>query len=356
MKTKIKITGLLIVTMLATSISAQTPNCLIKKTYPASPGITLRILNKYGDINFIANNSDSISVCASITIEQDNKELERKNMTFISVSIKKLNDTVSVITNFDKRFFSEEYRKGRKSFSVDIVIKAPSFINTDIANEFGNITAEELSGKLSIRLSYGVVSLSKITRGNNNPINKISIDNGKANIEAVNWMSATIRNCTSVDIGKAQALLIQSDFSKIRIGSVNSIVADSKSDIFTIDDLNNIISESHYTALKIRKFSGKMLSRVNYGSLAIAEIQNDFSNIDITSVNAPIAISAGNAASFRADIVAAGTTVDLDTKNHPGIIRKESNNSISCTGIYGDNPKTESVLRIRSESGKVTIK
>jgi len=356
MKSTIKITGLLIVTMFVTSLTAQTPNCIIKKAYTVSPGITLHLLNKYGDVNFIAVNSDSISVCASITIEQDNNELKRKNMSFITVNIQKQNDTVSVTTNFDKRFFSEEYRKERKNFSVDILIKAPGYINADIANEFGNITADEISGKLSIRLSYGVASLSKLTRGNQYPINSVSIDNGKANIEDVNWLSATIRNCTSVDIGKAQALLIQSDFSKIRIGSANSIVADSKSDIYTINNLKNIISESHYTTIRIGMLNLKMLSRVNFGSLSIGALKEDFKNIDITAVNAPVSISAGNAGSFRSDIVATGATVDFGAKNQSGIIRKEDKNSISFTGIYGDKPQTESVIRIRSESGKVTIK
>ncbi len=342
--------------MFTTALSAQTADCFIKKTFYASPGTTLHVLNKYGDVNLIANNSDSISICASITIEQENKELKRINMTFITPDIQKLNDTVSVITNFDKRFFAETYRKGRKSFSVDILIKAPRYINAEITNEFGNITAEEFSGKFRIRLSYGVVSLSKLTRGNNNPINSINIDNCRANLGDVNWISATIRNCTSVDIGKAQALLIQSDFSKIRIGSVNSIVADSKSDIYTIDYLKNIISDSRYTSLKIGNFNGKMLSRVNYGSVTINAIQKDFSNIDITSVNAPVEFAAGNGVSFRSDIIATGAEVELAKKYQSGIIRKESNNSISCTGIYGDNQQTESVLRIRSESGKVTIR
>jgi hypothetical protein len=356
MKSIIKLTGLLIITIFTSSLSAQTADCSIKKSFPAPQGTNLRIFNKYGDIKFISNNSDSVAVCASISIEQENKELELKNMKFITVTIQKLNDTVTVTTNFDKSFFAETYRKDRKSFSVDILIKAPRFINADITNEFGNITAEEFSGKIKVRLSYGVVSLLKLTRGNNNPLNSINIDNGKVNIADVNWLSATIHNCTSVDIGKVQALLIESEFSKIRIGSVSSVVADSKSDIYTIDDLKNIMSESLYTSLKIDRFYGKMLSRLNYGSLSIASIQKDFGNIDIKSANASLEISTGNAVSFRPDIVSTGTTVSLGTKYQPGIIRKEGKNSVSFTGIYGDNPKTESVIRIRSESGKVTIR
>ncbi|MBK7710375.1 MAG: hypothetical protein IPJ37_05075 [Bacteroidales bacterium] len=210
---------------------------LYKKVYAAGPGSTLSISNKYGDVSYIVNNDDSISVCATVTIMQDNRELARKSLSLITVRIDKILDTVSVSTNFDRKFFSDTYRKGRKSFSVDILVKAPSSVNADVTNEFGNISFEELTGKINVRLSYGLLSAARLTRGNSSPINSITVDNGKVNINSVNWLSANIRNCSSVEIAKAQAVLIKSDFSKISIGEVNSMVADSKSDIYTIGNV-----------------------------------------------------------------------------------------------------------------------
>jgi hypothetical protein len=358
MKKIIKISGLLLVTMFVSSLSAQSqdPDCFIKKTYPAKPGTTLRISCKYGDVNFSANKSDSISVCTTVTIEQADRELARKSFSLVSVKIDKLNDTVSVATSFDKKFFSETLRQGRKNFSVDILVKAPAFINIDIINEFGNVTAEEVSGKFNVRLSYGIISATNLTRGNITPINSINVDNGKVNIDALNWISANISNCSSVEIGKAQALLIKSDFSKIRIRAVSSMVADSKSDIYSIDSLKNIISESLYSTININKFNGKMLSKVRYGSLKIAELQKDFSNIDITSVNAPINIETGNAVSFRSDIVVSNAPTLFLVKGQDRIFKNEHKNSVSYTGIAGENLKTESIIKINSTSGKVTIK
>ena len=356
MKIRNIISCLLSVTLFSTSMSAQDQNCYIKKTYPVRSGATLRISNKYGDLNFIPNKSDSIFICATIMIEQVDKELARKNIGLVTVNIDKIEDTVYVSTGFDRKFFSEIYRKGRKSFSVDILIKAPSLLNLDIINEFGNVTADEVSGIFNANISYGVLSVTKLTRGNCSPINSINVDNGKIFIEALNWMSANIRNCPSVEIGKAQALLIKSDFSKIGIKNVSSIIVDSKSDIYTISLLRNIVSESKYTSLKIKKLDGKLLSKVTYGSLEIGELQKDLKYIDITSAGAPVSIEKGNEVSFRSNIVVTNAPASFEINGQPGIIKNESNNSIIFTGIYGKDKQTESFVKIHATSGKVNIK
>jgi hypothetical protein len=263
---------------------------------------------------------------------------------------------VYVSTIFDKKFFSETFRQGRKSFSVDILINAPSFINLDITNEFGNVTVEELSGRFNVRLSYGAISASKLTRGNLSPISSINVDNGKINLDAISWMSAIIRNCSSVEIGKAQALMIKSDFSKVRIRAVNSMVADSKSDIYEIDSLKNIISESLYTSINIEKLNGKVFSKVTYGSVKIAELQRDFNSIDITSINAPISIETGNNVSFRSDISVTSAPAEIMVKNQSGIFKNESGKTVTYTGIAGEHQKTESSIKIKSISGKVIVK
>ena len=356
MKTRVRTTGLLLAMILGTTLSAQNQDCYIKKSYPSRPGTTLRISSKYGNVNFIAAKSDSISICATVTIEHDNSELVRKSLNLISVKIDKVNDTVSVLTIIDKKFFSETYRLGRKSFSVDMMIRAPSYINIDIINEFGNVTADDISGRFNVRLSYGLLSATKISRGYISPVNSVNVDNGKIFLDGINWMSATIRNCSSAEIGKAQALMIKSDFSKIRIKSVNSMIADSKSDIYRIDTLKNLVSESIYTSINILKFSGKMLSNVTYGSINIDELLNDFSDIDITSVNAPISIAPEKGVSFRTDIVVTNAALDFPLKDEPGIVKNDSNNSTSCNGIYGNNKMTESLIKIRSTAGKVTLR
>ena len=105
-------------------------------------------------------------------------------------------------------------------------------MDISIIDEFGNIAVEELTGTLNVRLSQGVLSAKRLTKGNVKPISTIYVDHGKVNIDELNWMTLTLLNCSSVNIEKAEALMITSSISKIRLGDISSLVINSKSDEF----------------------------------------------------------------------------------------------------------------------------
>lgn len=159
MKLYKRMSGLLILVSITATLSAQNNNCYIKKTFPVKKGTSLRLSNKFGDVNVIKVKDDSLFVCATITIVQDNKNLVQKSMKQITISMDKIKDTISVSSFYDKKFFSEEYREDRQSFSVDYFVKLPDYMDLIIANEFGNVSLEELSGTLKVRLSHGILSV-----------------------------------------------------------------------------------------------------------------------------------------------------------------------------------------------------
>jgi hypothetical protein len=90
------ITGSLLAILLVTPLSAQSYDCYFKRSFSSNEGTLITLANKYGDINLITSKDDSISVCATISIEQDNIQLVQKSMKLISINISRLKDTVSV--------------------------------------------------------------------------------------------------------------------------------------------------------------------------------------------------------------------------------------------------------------------
>jgi hypothetical protein len=355
MKVYVKISVYLILILLTSDLSAADNNCNIRKTFPVKRGAALRLTNKYGDVNIITGKDDSLSVCATISIAQNDDALAQKNIKLITVRIEKIHDTVYISTIYDKKFFSEAYRQDRKSFSVDYIIKMPSYMDIGITNEFGNVLVDELSGTLNVRLSQGNMSAKKLTKGNIKPINSISIDHGKAIIDELNWMTLSVINCPLVSIGKAQALLITSAISKITIGDISSLVSNSKSDSYSINSVNNIVSESIYSSYSIEKLNGQIRSKSTYGSLNISDINNEFSNIDIVSDQSRITLKAGQDVSFRADIALKGTFVEFPEEKFPGIIKSDSDKTTYILGKTGIDKETRSVIRIRATSGRIKV-
>ncbi len=350
-----KISGLIILILITLTLSAQNDGCNIRKTFPVKKGTTLMLSNKYGDVNIITGKDDSLTICGTITIEQDNKELVKKNIKLIKININKIKDAVYISTSYDNDFFSEESRKGRKRFSVDYFIKMPAYINIGISDEFGNISVDELSGSLNLKLSQGTLIVKKLTRGNLKPINSIYADHCKIEINDLNWMNLNLLACSSVYVEKGQAMTITSSISKITLGDISSLVCNSKSDNYNIKSINNILSESTYSEYEIGRLNGQLKAKAIYGIITISDLNKSFSSIDIVSGQAQIIVRTGADVSFKTDINAIDAQVSYPESKYPGIIKTENNYSTTLQGIAGADKETKSLITIRTTAGKLTI-
>lgn len=346
---------LLIALFITATLSANNNDCIVTKTYPVRKGMKLSLSNKYGNVNVINVKEDSLTVCATITIIQEDKNLVQKSLKLITISFKELKDTLYISTLYDKKFFSEDLRLGRKSFNVDYLVKTPAYLDLAVSGEFGNTSIEELSGTLNVRLSQGVLSAKKLTKGSAKPVNTISVDHGKVVLDEVNWTVLTVHNCTSVIIGKAQALMMTSAISKIKIGDINSLVSNSKSDTYTIQTIRNLISESAYSSFEIGKLNGQLKSTALYGSINISNIDKSFSNIDIVSDQSSVSVKPSEKISFRADFIATETSVEFSEMKYPGIIKSVRNNTTTLSGVTGPDNQTRAFIKIRATSGKLTF-
>ncbi len=346
----------MILVLISITASAQNNNCSLKKTFSVKPGSTLRISNKYGDVNCITGKNDSLLICATINILQDNYDLVQKSMKLVDIRFGKFKDTVVVSTSYDKKFFSETMRQGRKRFSVDYLIKMPAYMNLNITDEFGNISIDEISGTLKINLSQGNLSAKRITRGDAVPINSVKVDHGKIDIDELNWMNLTLLNCPSVNIEKARALGINSSISKIHLGDISSLVSYSKSDSYIINSINNIITESTYSEYEIKKLNTRLKAKATYGSINISELMKGFSNIDIVSSQSSIGIVTAEPVSFKADIITIDASVKFPQSKYPGIIKTDVNSSTTILGLAGTDKETRSVITIRATSGNLSIR
>jgi len=318
-------------------------------------GTLLNLTNKFGDISIITAKKDSVSICATISIEQNDSDLLNKNLKLIKINTLKIQDTIYVSTLYDKKFFSDDSRTDRKSFRVDYLIKIPDYIDLNIKNEFGNVSMDELSGTLNLRLSQGTLNVKRLTKGNNKHVNYIFADHSKITIEELNSMTLTVVNCPWVSIDKAQALVITSSISKINIGDINSLASYSKSDNYSIRSINNFKSESNYTTFEIGRLNSQLKSNSSFGSVNISDINKSFSLIDIVSGQSLISLKTGNDISFNSDIITTRAIVEYLSDKYPGIIRTDNNQSITLSGITGSDKGTKSQIKIRATGGKVII-
>jgi hypothetical protein len=351
-----KLSGLLLLGIIAGALSAQTSDQSIKKMFSAREGTCLRIVNKFGDINIFTVKQDSVSISTEITINQADKELLKRNYSLIRTDIRKYKDTIDVQTVFDEKFFSPSYRKGRTSFRVDYFINVPAKINLFIQNEFGDINLDEISGIVNVKHSNGDFNASNLSRGNITPVNSLRIDLGKITIDEINWISMTVKNCQSVKIGKAKALLLNSEFSKVKIGEISSLVCDSKSDNYEISAIKNLVSRCRYTTFDIGQLSGQLNSNAAFGSISVINLQESFTTVDLTCDHTLIELIIKKGASYKTDVKVTNTLLEFPFQENPLIHRSNDNNAVTLSGLAGKNNETKSIIKIRSSGGALKIK
>lgn len=356
MKTLRKIAGLWLICSLTSVLQAQSTDCTFRKTFQKKDGMYLNVTNKFGDISVLSSEEDSITICATVTIKQNNKELSEKSIGLIKIAVNKLADTISVKTGFDEKFFSAPYRNGRTGFSVDYVINLPENSNLTIINSFGDVILDEFSGIIDVKISNGDFSAEKLSRGNTKPVSSLSFEHGKAVIEEANWLSISAKSCQSVIVEKARALLLNTEFSKLTLDDISSIVCDSRSDVYEINSVRNFIGISTLSEFRIDNLSVQLQAKTDFGSMTLTDVQKDFSLIDISSSKTPVYLEFQGGASYKVDMTLINSLLDFPFEENRLVNKTTTGNTTIISGTAGNNKDSKSLLKVKLDLGKLEIR
>jgi len=336
--------------------SGQKNDCVVRKGFAVKPGIKISVTGKYGDINLVTTNQDSVIICATITLNHKDADIATKSLSLIKTEITRTSDSISCATLYDRRFFTSYYAAGRKNFSVDYLIKVPAYANLSLSDEFGNIYLDEHSGFVNVRVIHGSVSAKKLSRANVKPMNNLYISSGKADLGNINWLTATFSHCPQISINKAGAMLISSEFSDIKIEEIRSLVIDSKSDTYSIESLENLVSESTLSSIVINNLQKQLKSDLALGALSIENVEKGFTSIDIKSGMASVNILTDPGLSFETDIACIGTMTDINTEDFIGLEKTGNGNIVKIKGITGKKADSPPLIKIKATGGKVLLK
>ena len=118
MKNIRKKSGILLLCLITGTAIAQTKECSFRKSFPANDISVLKVIGKYGEVKINSSQKDSVIICSTITIRQNNEKLRKESLSLIKTGIKKTGDTVyyheetnyvdtdvAVIFGFKSRFY-----------------------------------------------------------------------------------------------------------------------------------------------------------------------------------------------------------------------------------------------------------
>ncbi|MFN8241142.1 MAG: hypothetical protein U0X39_10410 [Bacteroidales bacterium] len=350
-------TGMLLLvaaSLLSLSITAQEVSKEFHKEYNADKNSTLDVSNKYGDVVVTAWDKDQVVIDVIVKVDVPGQDKAERLLGMIDVQFSEGNGKINARTLIDDKFNFSGWGSNKR-FSIDYTIKMPYQTALLLMNRYGDIDIDELRGQVSLDAKYGNISVDKLTRGNEKPINRIAVSYGKASISQAGWLDLYARYSGSFEVEESQALLIDTRYSTFRIGTTSSIVCDSKYDKFSVEKVNNLVLETGYTTTNIGELLKKLSVEGSYGSLTVESVPKGFESIEVDVRYMGVRVGMSEDASYRLD----GRTSYGDIKFNDDDFKFErrivENNSSEIAGLVGRDEKTDSKVRISSSYASVKL-
>lgn len=297
------------------------------KSYSVDRNDKLQINNVYGrvTINTWAKNEFKVDVEIKAYADDDDKAQDLLNR--ISINDGKDNGGVSFATkiknddngnNFWGIFGSNGKTSVRKAV-INYTVYMPAKNALDVTNRYGAVILPDLSGKLTIKNSYG----SLVAKTLNNIDNNISVSYGSAGIET----------------------LVGGDLA-VAYGSLN------------LQNGGKLNTQISYGSGKIGKINSSSSINVRYGGLQIDALDNAVKTLSVNSDYSPVKLGAVGNADFDVTVHYAGFTYDDDNVSIASKTPADSDKGWSSTKNYkgkvgkGSSDRT---ITIKSNYGGVKI-
>ena len=325
----------------------------IKKQYSVDRNATVNIDNKYGNINITTWNKNSVEITVVITVKGNSLSSVEKKLSRINVDFNASSNLVSAKTKFDNSSSSWNFwgKSNNTSYKVNYTVKMPVSNNVKLNNDYGNILINEINGTTNINCDYGKLIIGDLNNSNNN----INIDYTSSS--TINFMKSGSINAdySKLTVDKTDKVKINSDYSNINIGTVNTVTYNADYGSITVDDVNDIKGNSDYANIRLGTVSKNLNIKADYGSIKIKELAIGFNKAEVTSEYAGITIGtkANNNFNFKMNLQYSKFRYNNDRVEMFKSIEKSSKKYYE--GVYGKG-KSNSTLIIKSQYGGVNLK
>ena len=325
------------------------------KEYKATRSTTLDLSNKYGDVVVQTSETDQVVIDVKVTVKYPNRERAEKLLGYIDVVFEEEPNLISAKTVIDEKFSFTGWSGESRRFSIDYNVKMPVWMDLELTNRYGNTELDDLSGFVNLDIKYGNLTAANLTRGNEKPMSTVSLAYGKGSVEEAGWLNAIIRYCGNFTVTESQALLLDSRYSKVQLGSTSSVVGETKYDNLKIDKINNLVLDAGYTDINIGTLARKLDFTVGYGSFNVERVPAGFESIEVESRYTGIRIGIDESASYNLEGRVSYGGLKFNEDNYQNRKRIVENNSTIIEGVVGKEKSPASNVKVEASYGSVKL-
>lgn len=278
----------LLICLLVPDLQAQVPEYTrqINRSFKVSNHATIEVSNKYGRVQVIPWETDSVKFSIDLRIKaKDKQKLEKikQNVDFEFTSGQSYLVAKTTFGENSSDVFRDivdiagSYLSSSNSVNINYTIMVPSAATMKIENKFGNVYLDDYEGSLTLVLSYGDM---KANRLNGRTDIKLTSGDGEVNFIRDGQVFVSYAN---MHIREASRLVTQTRSSVVTIDKAASLKINSRRDKFFINEAGSISGESYFSNITLGTLTKDLNVSCKYGNFNLDGIQRTFSMINLNS-------------------------------------------------------------------------
>lgn len=328
----------------------------ITRSFKIDPATELKITNKYGHIELISWDKDSVKIEVKMEVQDKKEDKAMSSIKALDVDFVNSKYFVEAKTNLgnDASFWSNVKEKtGNIKTQVDYTIYLPPTIEIKIENKYGDIYLGDHLGKATITLSNGDLKAHALLGETT-----IDLEFAYANIKRLDNGTLNLSYHSEIQITDAVALVIDSQSSRVNIENVTKLDITSKRDKYRIENVRVIDGSYSYTYTEVQNLGGKISVKAKYGDFDIKNIENSVSTITFDVVNTDITLKQPPTRAMDLEVIydeRAGLYFPDNLKDKTTIEHDREEKLVKTTGWLGASATTPIHLKATVISGNIRI-
>lgn len=321
----------------------------VSRSFPATLETTLEVRNKYGKIQVVTWEKDSVGVDVDIYLTESSSSRLRKLKEDIKIDFTGTKTYIiakTVIESEIGRLASEIKSIGNtiagtnKKVEINYMVYVPVHMDVVLSNKFGDIYMDDLEGQVDIELSNGVLKANRL-EGNSSI--SLSFANGMIKSLGSSAMKLSYSDLTLNEVGQ---LDLVSKSSKLNVDKVNVVKINSRRDKLYFQQVEYLYGKSNFTQVWVFDFLRESDVYMKYGKLTIEHVLPDFSKIYVESDYTDITLMFNEEASLAFDIL----------HHRKSVLKLPGNKSLDQESFDGkDHYKTVGSMGPGEAGGQVNI-
>lgn len=334
----------------------------ITEQYTVSSGDNIEIKNKYGQIIVNTWDENLVQVEVKVTAYGKNKAAAEKILNRVKFDFNQVSSYVILETVLDRKsgLFKDllndigDYSKtllSKDRLDVDYELYIPEGAGLKIENKFGDVFLGDLKNRCEVTISNGNLKADDLSG-----YVDIGISFGNAYFSTINDGDLELK-VADVEIEEANALNISSSSSEIAIHKVIKGRINSRNDKFKITQIAHFSGKSSFSKIEVGKLLNLTDLDMNYGLLAVSEINDDFTKIQLTGKSTDFNLSFDSQSYFNASLTARKDKLVLPTKISDVAIDylDDNDNFVSVNGTIGNKNDQPGLVNVNAQKGDLKV-